>query len=105
MGGMPSLRTAVALVMLAVAGCGGGSSETPAEHQVRTTVEAWLGALRSGDDERACASLTPGLRKSIDVQLRMRGEKQRCRTFAARWTGGSTPPGRRGARVTMVRVT
>jgi hypothetical protein len=45
------------------------------------------------------------LRRSIDRQLRVRGEERRCTTFAARWTGGSTPPGRRGARVTSVHIT
>src|SRR5439155_17264113 len=100
---MLSLRAIALLGLLLVAGCG-GSSESTAEHQVRTTVEAWLGTLRSGDDVHACAYLTPGLRSSIDTQLRMRGEKQTCRTFAAKWTGGSTPPGRPGARVASVHV-
>src|SRR2546426_9725134 len=94
---MLSLRAIALLGLLLVAGCG-GSSESTAEHQVRTTVEAWLGTLRSGDDVHACAYLTPGLRSSIDTQLRMRGERQTCRTFAARRTGGATPPRRPGAR-------
>jgi hypothetical protein len=101
---MPSLRATMLVVLLVVGGCG-GNGESSAEHQVRTTVDAWLAALRSGDDVRACSSLTPGLRRSIDTQLRMRGEKQSCRTFAAKWTGGSTPPGRPGAHVTTVHVT
>jgi hypothetical protein len=96
--------SALATVLLALAvGCGG--SESSSAGHVRATVDDWLNALSSGDSPRACASLTPNLRRSIDTQLRIRGEKATCRTFAAKWTGGSTPPGRRGAHVTAVSVT
>jgi hypothetical protein len=103
-------------VLALAVGCGGGSSsDSPRPHgsvpaqQVRTTVQGWLDSLtvgsRHGDNVRACAYLTPGLRKSIDEQLRVRGERASCRTFAANWTGGSTPPGRPGAHITRVAVT
>jgi hypothetical protein len=93
------------LLALLIAGCGGsgggGGGDTA---RVRTAVEGWLATLTSGDSARACAHLTPALQRSIDEQLRTSGEKGTCRTFAAKWTGGSTPPGRRGAHVTSVSV-
>lgn len=92
------------LVALALATCGGDNDAK----QVRSAVEDWLGSLavghEKGDNARACSHLTRGLQKSIDVQLRMRGEHATCRSFAANWTGRSTPPGNRGARVTKVVV-
>ena len=98
----------VAIICFVLAACGGGGGNSQAK-QVRSTVDAWLSTLsvgkEKGDDARACAYLTPALRKSIDQQLRMRGEHANCRTFAANWTGRSTPPGNRGAHVTNVVVT
>jgi hypothetical protein len=92
------------LVLLASCG-GGGSGETS---QVRAEVDDWLSALAigngKGDSKRACTHLTPGLQKSISLQLRMRGEHATCMTFAAKWTGRSTPPGNKGAHVTKVVV-
>ncbi|HYZ30351.1 MAG TPA: hypothetical protein VE570_14910 [Thermoleophilaceae bacterium] len=94
----------VAIVCCFLAACGGGGDSQAKE--VRGTVEGWLSTLsvgkEKGDSARACAYLTPALRKSIDQQLRMRGEHAKCRTFAANWTGRSTPPGNRGAHVTDV---
>lgn len=111
------MRSALAaLALLAVvSGCGGGGStsaprpQTPAAAQdVRASVEDWLGSLatpkRAGNSPRACSHLTRNLQRSIDTQLRVRGEHATCRTFAAKWTGGSTPPGRLGARVAAVAV-
>ena len=106
-------RSLVAAVLLLTAGCGASPTRRPAEspeaRAVRATVQRWLSSLtvghKKGDNARACAYLTPALRKSIDVQLRTRGETATCRTFAANWTGGSTPPGRPGARITTVVVT
>jgi hypothetical protein len=95
----------ILVVALLLAGCGGGDSQSD---QVRHTVEAWLSSLavgkEKGDNARACSYLTHGLQKSIDVQLRTRGEHANCRTFAANWTGRSTPPGNKGAHVTKVVV-
>jgi hypothetical protein len=95
----------VTCVLLAACG-GGGNAETD---QVRSTVQDWLSTLAvgrgKGDNARACSFLTHGLQKAIDQQLRMRGEHATCRTFAANWTGRSTPPGNRGAHVTKVIVT
>jgi hypothetical protein len=94
-------------VLLGACGGGGSSASTP-EKQVRSTVEHWLSSLaagdKKGDNARACAFLTRGLQKAIDVQLRMRGEHASCKTYAANWTGRSTPPGRVGAHVTGVVV-
>jgi|tagenome__1003787_1003787.scaffolds.fasta_scaffold18090257_1 hypothetical protein len=100
------MRFAAALVALVLlASCGGGHTETD---NVRSSVEDWLSTLavgkEKGDNARACAHLTHGLQKAIDVQLRMRGEHATCQTFAANWTGRSTPPGNRGAHVTKVVV-
>jgi hypothetical protein len=100
------MRFAAIVVALALlAGCGGDSPND----KVRQTVDAWLSTLavgnQKGDNARACSYLTHGLQKSIDVQLRMRGEHATCKTFAANWTGRSTPPGNRGAHVTKVVVT
>ena len=106
----------------ALAGCGGGSSganssaaakpkphESPAARQVRTTVEGWLASLQTprkpGDNQRACGYLTHGLQQSIGEQLRVRGEHGSCKTWAAKWTGQSNPPGRDGAHVTAISVT
>lgn len=102
------MRIAPALavcVLLASCGGGGGGGETS---QVRAEVDDWLSALAigngKGDSKRACTHLTPGLQKSISLQLRMRGEHATCMTFAAKWTGRSTPPGNKGAHVTKVVV-
>jgi hypothetical protein len=96
----------IVIVCFFLAACGGGEDSQTKE--VRGTVEGWLSTLAvgkdKGDNARACAYLTPALRKSIDQQLRMRGEHGNCRTFAANWTGRSTPPGNRGAHVTDVVV-
>jgi hypothetical protein len=102
------MRTATALavcVLLASCGGGGGGGDTS---QVRAEVDDWLSSLATGsgkgDSKRACTHLTPGLQKSISLQLRMRGEHATCMTFAAKWTGRSTPPGNKGAHVTKVVV-
>jgi hypothetical protein len=109
-------RYAIVLVALAaLAGCGSGSrtsgtlpaphnEQSPAERQIRTTVESWLLALVEDDSAGACSYLTPSLQRSITTQLRIHGETGTCKTAAATWTGGSTPPGHRGAHVTDVRV-
>jgi hypothetical protein len=106
---MRVLFAVTAAVLLLAAGCGGSSAsgrhESMQSRQVRATVDGWLNALSSGDSPHACGYLTPNLRQSIDTQLRVRGEKATCRTFAAKWTGGSTPPGRKGAHITAVTVT
>jgi hypothetical protein len=90
---------------LLLSGCG-GADKTSSE--VRSTVEDWLASLAvghdKGDNARACSHLTPGLQKSIDLQLRVRGERATCKSFAAQWTGHSTPPGNKGAHVTTVVV-
>jgi hypothetical protein len=105
------MRTRVVAVLalgsIALAmGCGRGASEGSADkRQVERMVTAWLSALVAHDNPRACSYLAPALQKSIDEQLRLRGEHGNCRTWAARWTGGSTPPGHRSARVTAVRIT
>src|SRR3954453_1421217 len=94
------------LLLAACGGCAGGESSQAKD--VRVTVERWLAALalehRPGDNARACSYLTGALRKSIDLQLRMRGVHASCKTYAANWTGRSTPPGRPGAHVTAVVV-
>jgi hypothetical protein len=100
------MRIAAALaVSVLLASCGGGGGETT---QVRAEVEDWLSALAigngRGDSKRACTHLTPGLQRSITVQLRMRGEHATCMTFAAKWTGRSTPPGNKGAHITKIVV-
>lgn len=104
-----SASSVTAIVLLLAAGCGGSGSARPAQsnaqREVGTTVTGWLKALTAGDNARACAYLTPGLQRSIDTQLRIRGETTTCRTFAAKWTGGTKPPGRAGAHVTSVVVT
>jgi hypothetical protein len=98
------IATALAVCVL-LASCGGGGGETT---QVRAEVEDWLSALAvgngHGDNKRACTHLTRALQKSISLQLRMRGEHATCMTFAANWTGRSTPPGNKGAHVTKVVV-
>ena len=95
----------ILVIALLLAACGGGDSQTD---QVRSTVDDWLASLsvgkEKGDNARACSHLTHGLQKAIDVQLRTRGEHATCETFAANWTGRSTPPGNRGAHVTKVVV-
>jgi hypothetical protein len=103
------MRIAAALaVCVLLASCGGGGGENTEAKQVRSTVESWLASLAAGHDKgdnaRACSYLTRGLQKAIDVQLRMRGEHATCKTYAANWTGRSTPPGRVGAHVTGVAV-
>jgi hypothetical protein len=111
---MRSARAVLALLAL-VAGCGGGgatnsptSGASAAAQHVRASVEDRLGSLatpkHAGSSLRACSHLTRALQRSIDTQLRMRGEHATCRTFAAKWTGGSNPPGRLGAHVTAVAV-
>jgi hypothetical protein len=100
------MRIAALVVALALVlpSCG-GKSQTD---EVRSTVDQWLSALAVGNDKgqnaKACSYLTPALRKSIDLQLRTRSEHATCNTFAANWTGRSTPPGNRGAHVTKVVV-
>src|SRR3954451_707695 len=94
------------IICVLLAACG-AKSQTD---EVRSTVNGWLSTLAvgskdKGESAKACAYLTRGLRNSIDVQLRMRGEHATCKTFAANWTGRSTPPGNRGAHVTKVVVT
>jgi len=117
--GMLRARDLVAVLLVAlICGCGGGSSasrdqrgrqESSVARQVRTTVEGWLESLETsknrGDNARACSYLTHALQQSITQQLRMRGEHGTCRTYAAKWTGRSNPPGRDGAHVTAITVT
>lgn len=96
-----------AAVLLAVAvGCGGSHapSRTPDEQAVSRTVTSWLGALATEDSPRACSYLTRHLQTLIDQQLRTHSEPGSCRTWAGRWIGGQTPPGRRDAHVTTVHV-
>lgn len=105
-----SMRIAAALaVCVLLASCGGGGGGSSETKQVRSTVEAWLSSLstgsKKGNNVRACSYLSRGLQKAIDLQLRMRGVHATCKTYAADWTGRSTPPGRVGAHVTGVAVT
>src|SRR3954452_7516553 len=90
-----------------VAGCGGesrGVGATPDDRAAAGTVTNWLSALVAGDDARACSYLTPSLRRAIDRHIRIRAERGSCRDWAAKWLGGTKPPGHRDARVTGVRV-
>ena len=107
------MRRLVLVLLCLAAGCGsGGTATKPREstdaRQVRATVQEWLATLTTsaekGDNARACSYLTPALRRSIDEQLRVRGETATCKTFAANWTGGNNPPGRLGAQVVAVTV-
>jgi hypothetical protein len=102
------IATALAVCVLLASCGGGGADQNPEAKQVRSTVEAWLSSLtagsKKGDNARACSYLTRGLQKAMDVQLRTRGEHATCKTYAANWTGRSTPPGRVGAHVTGVAV-
>jgi hypothetical protein len=99
------LAPAVAACVL-LAACGGGGNSQADE--VRSTVDAWLSTLAvghgHGQNAKACSYLTRNLQKSMTLQLRMRGEHATCMTYAAKWTGGSTPPGNPGAHVTKVAV-
>ena len=101
------MRFAPALVFcVLLAACGGGGNSQA--DQVRSTVEGWLSTLAVGNghgqNAKACSYLTRGLQKSMTQQLRMRGEHATCMTYAAKWTGRSTPPGNKGAHVTKVSV-
>jgi hypothetical protein len=100
-------------VLVLVAGCGAPSTApkphtSAAAQQVRASVQEWLASLATpksaGSSARACSHLTRALQRSIDTQLRLHGEHATCETFAAKWTGGSSPPGRPGARVAAVAV-
>src|SRR4051812_2061008 len=97
------IASALAICVL-LASCGGGGGQSSGAKQVRAPVEAWLSSLsagsKKGDNARACAYLTRDLQKAMDVQLRTRGEHATCKTYAANWTGRSTPPCRPGAHVT-----
>jgi hypothetical protein len=111
-------RGLIGIALLAtLAGCGGSAAPKTGEHapheslaaqEVRASVQGWLRSLQTpkspGSSPRACGYLTPHLQKSIDEQLRVRGEHANCKTFAARWTGGSNPPGRVGAHITAIKV-
>jgi hypothetical protein len=102
---------------VAVSACGGdggdvrarpNANESAAARQVRASVQGWLDNLETGkakgNNERACGYLTRALQRSIDEQLRVRGEHATCATYAAKWTGRSTPPGNAGAHITAVNV-
>ena len=73
---MPRLLISVVLLVL-VAGCGGGSSSSSSSDEPKTDPEAirtlyreYAGAVADHDGDRACAAMTPGLRKSFETAIK-----------------------------------
>jgi hypothetical protein len=98
------LAILAAAAALGLGACGGKSGPSADQRAAATTLQRWLGAMAAGDDRRACAGLTVGLQRLIDVQLRQRAIRATCRTYAARWTSDFRVPGHKDAKVTEVRI-
>lgn len=98
-----ALAAGAVLAALLAPGCGNGRSDE--EQAVARAVTGWHDAVVKHDSPRACAYLTPKLRRAIDSQVRTHSEPGNCRTWAARWTFGPTRPvGKRDARIGHIRV-
>jgi hypothetical protein len=100
--------------VIALGGCGGdgevsarGAEPAPKSHDERLAGEqvlTFLSAMEAGDDARACATMTPGLRKAITTELRIESEQGTCRTRAADVYSPAKAPGNPEATLKEIRV-
>jgi hypothetical protein len=82
------LATCVTLVAVALAGCGGSSTSTPAPtvESPGAALEAWYRAVEHGDAKRACGLLTGHGRRAIEGQV-----KKSCATVYSSPRRGPMP--------------
>jgi hypothetical protein len=91
---------AVLLGAIAVAGCGGDRNERLAARQV----ERFLAAMEASDDARACATMSPALRRAITTELRIESEPGTCATRAADVYSPAKAPGHAGAAIMRIEI-
>lgn len=94
----------IALAVVALAGCGGGSTTSRDESRVRSTVERWIEAVTDHDDRAACAELSTALRARIERHLLGEGVAGSCRTWAAKYVSPRHPASHRNAQITGVQI-
>ena len=70
----------------------------------RMAVLAATGAMETGDDARACATMTPKLRQAITTELRIESEPGTCRTRAADVYSPAKAPGNPDAALKAIRL-
>ena len=113
---IPSSRFAAlaATAAIVLSSCGGdrktsagAAPRAPETHDERLASEqlaTFLSAMDAGDDARACATMTPALRKAITTELRIESEPGTCRTRAADVYSPAKAPGNPDAALKHIRV-
>jgi hypothetical protein len=103
-----------AVFAVAVGGCGDAagtrvahgkpSPPTPDEQLATQRVAEFVSAMEANADARACAMLTPKLRRAITINLRMDSLAGTCHTRAADVFSPAKAPGNANATVTKINV-
>jgi len=112
--GSSQLAVVGAALALASGACGDAAG-TPAAHRAPASrtgderlatqrVLEFLSAFDRKDHARACATMTPELRRAITINLRTHSVAGTCRTRAADIYSAAKAPGNADATVTMVKV-
>jgi hypothetical protein len=107
--------TVVAAVgAIVLGGCGGDAgggrgegspgSGTHDERLATERVQEFLSAMQGKEHARACAMMTPKLRRAITTELRIESVSGTCRTRAAGIYSPAKPPGNPDATVTQINV-
>ena len=115
LGPSPSrLAPVVATVAIALGGCGddagtqnadGRSARRTQDERLATQrVQEFLSAMEQRDDARACAMMTPELRRGITSNLRSDALPGNCRTRAAHVYSAAKAPGNPDATVMKITV-
>lgn len=112
-------RTAVVAAVaatgaIALSSCGGDgevaardanpAAGTHDERLAGEQVATFLFAMEASDDARACATMTPALRKAITTELRIESEPGTCHTRAADVYSPAKAPGNAEATLKEIRV-
>jgi hypothetical protein len=99
----PGRLLTIAAAAVALGGCGAGGASRD-ERLAREHVERFLHAMEASDDARACATMTPRLRRAITTELRIESEPGTCSSRAADIYSPAKAPGHAGAAISRIEI-